>query len=589
MATDTMAMTFMRWNLPPMGSMYSAFSGRSAEETQGKYVSFQNYHLINISTCPTGPCGYEKATMFMEAYEQLSKKRRDMAFEWSDKDQPNDSMGALNICIQQSLPVFGYNGAFWDTDPDVLYITMIQLEASKRCPPLDEMKKVICGNIQFEDKLSLYYTTDYCDLVLFGRDIPCGVYQKALWSLIFDTGNSIRDTITFSCFSLHHYLERLEAIRHTEKDELSRLLKQTGDISISVDVSIKNESVWRTLANNIKKIRSAVINQISGRNDVRISFSEITEPQVFYILNALDLACEKGGIDIYEVIPQFAMEESVKHPNESPMRNNPKLLVALDKLHAEFLNAADKFYKNRPNDDKGFHQQIVFSAEVFRALYSLSKSGFADEFVLSVFPSLIEYTRLYRFLTESWLQPERLLGEGHLPNSNEIEQWKKREIEPMLEDIHREYIQSLSTLVQCTIHGERQFVQVPALNSPIFDVPPKLLALYSYMAYLITNTLNDSKNRFFSFIVVPDFRDDIYVSQISKCIEGTDAETGHPYNLLKINLNESLFYMPITLLSVLCHEIAHHVGGASRKRDLRAELFMRIVAMYIVSYSIPTV
>lgn len=594
---DVRVLTFMRWNLPPMGSFCQLFAGSTPDSQSGKYVSFQNYQLIDIARCDLSEVqNAHNAQMFADAYNLLNRKRLEQTSQWveappADSRQPADGAAysrgtpdrseTPNLYIQQSLPVFGRESSFWEDDPKVLYITLVQLTERRTFTKLEDMKQKILKKLPYEDKLALYFTTDYSDMVLLGRDIPCGEYQKALWALIFDRQNDIRDTITFSCFSLSFYLEQLTAVRGLDGACLQALRTERGKTSISADISIKDESIWSAMQKKLTLVRGCCIHQISGRNDVRVMFTGSTVRQVFYALEVLDSACKDGGVDAYEVVPLLEIE-SIRQKSAPAVFGDGSILELIQSLHTRYRAAVARIFGQSEDT-----QANAFSYEIYHTLYALSRSGFADEFVLSVLPSLVEYTRVCETYANAIANPTTYSTHVDLENAASRDQWKQKVLDK-LEYVQREYIQALSTLVQCTIHGERQFVQVPALNCPIFNVPPKLLALYASMANLVTDALNDS-DRTFSFLIVPDFRDDIYVRPITKRLGDVKIAISHPHNLLIIYLNEKMFYKPVALLSTLCHEGAHHLGGDARYREKRAKTFFRSVAMFVVCKTLPLI
>lgn len=135
-------------------------------------------------------------------------------------------------------------------------------------------------------------------------------------------------------------------------------------------------------------------------------------------------------------------------------------------------------------------------------------------------------------------------------------------------------------LVHSTMHSEKQFIQAPAFNATLCDIPPKLLAFYASMAYQATKALNDEEGRTFSFLFVPGFRQDIYVRPLAKRWEKT-------HSLYIINLTEKQFYTPISVVQVMCHEIAHYVGNVSRKRETRAKCMLESISAYLLLNTMP--
>lgn len=557
---DIRLLTYKRWNLPPMGSLVEYLDKTGVGNSDIKrYVSFQNYHIVEVA--------HINSTEMNDALQTVARLQRKTLDSGKNEDM---------MYTQHMLPVFGRESSFWNEESSVLYITMIQLDEGARFESLELAENAISKYFSnWKEQYVLYYSLEYCDMIMFARDIPSADYQERLWKLIFDASSKVRDTVTVSCFSATYFMKKMKGIREGTDRYNSDFFSFQGRISLSVDISIKNVSGWRSLDNSFRKVKNANIWKVSGRNDIHIDFIDITEDLMFYIIDKLDTACESNAIDIYEIVPLLSLEHEQNETEYNEMKRNGGSLFQIEHYYERYRMAAEAICSNL-----NIEKEPVSANLIYQTLISSNKTGFVNELVVSLLRSLVEYTRVCEFYAKAT---------ESIRNETDPDDYKaaKAQIRQNMEMLLRDYMHALNTLVQCTTHEEGKFVQVPTLNCPAFNVPPKLLAIYSGIANSVANAINDESNRTFSVLIVPDYRADIYVRQIAKEYGKGSLKDIRPCNILVIYLGEQLFYEPKVFISRLCHEIAHYVGGPDRQREYRASSYFRTVAMYVVCVTYP--
>lgn len=550
---DMRLMTFMGWSTPQQNAIQDILT--SSDKATRRYVSFQSCHLIDISSCDSTN---DNRSKMLNAYQQLLRKREEIS----------DTRNEMGLYIQRSIVLLGHGRVFWQDDGRYLYITLIKLRTQDR----EAVRKAITDKLYSlpserrldETNCQLYTALDYCDLVLFVKDIRAIADQQLVWTLIEEIPE-VLNTITISCFEQGYLKDNLQAVHQglaTNCDDTQTIT------AISVETSVREIAQWHGVEEKLRAIVAPEIQCIFGRNDIHLRWNHIKLGQLFRIIFVLDDACKQGVLDRFEIVPLCQLIPSAPSKRANiPKDDTPWMINHIDRMIDTSQAVMQEFCNITGSIDS-----IV--KELYRSLRSLVQSKYSDLFALSVLPSLHAYTNVASFYAKAWNDNKDLQADFH-----------KR-----MEKLHTQYIQAIFMLIQCTMHGERQFMQVPSFHLAIFDVPPRLLTAYSGFAYLVAKVFNEDEGREFSFLIAPDLRSDIYVRPISesinKCSGYTKRDT-HPFKLCIIYLNEGLFYQPEQLVCLLAHEIAHHTGDASRCRPMRADSFAQCLAMFVICHALP--
>lgn len=547
--TDVRVITLKRWNLPQSRSLHQIWQENGSAEPYGDYISFQSYHFIDVSPVDTS----SERGIFPAAYEVVTRAR-----------QGNEGDKSKDIYIQQSMVVYGEANGFWVDKPEVLYLTMIQLTNR---PDLDMPKLQADIRALFqtrgvpEDRWALYYSLDFCDLILFVRDIPMSAAQDILWSLApvrSGAMEQIRDTVTVYGLDFSRVMESFDRYADGGAPEWGH---PEEEVTLSLSLGVQKLNAWTSLKREVERlpgVRSTCFRAL-GRYDVQLVLEHVSFFQMLQVLWWIDHACGRehnNAFGCYEVVPLAPWQDlGVRGQSD---RVDHEFLTVADRTLERLFQIYTDVLKEAGEPTRGY------AAEIRRALIALLSNGFSEEFVLSVFHSFTEYLH---FVAE-------MMGDKSREDDMESRWMKRKE----LYDFQHSYLQALNMLAHCTMHNERQFIQAPAFNAAIFDVPPKLLAFYAGVAYKVTELLND-ENRTYSFLFSPDFRPDIYIRPISG--------EGYSSKLLVFYINERMFYDPVVVIQTMCHEIAHHVGKKARRRKERAQLILECIGGYLIYMTLP--
>lgn len=525
---DVRVLVLKRWNLPQTKPIYD----EKNTNHYGEYVSFQSHHFIDIL-----PADMSDLDAIPSAYREIKKSRA---------RQFNSNMRDLHTV--QSMTILGKNKEFWETKSDVLYITFIQLtNESER--NLDQMESQIheimkiCTSKDNKPLWTLYFSLDFCDYVLFTKNISMKEYHDVLWHLgLFrkEICKGIRDTFTMYCIREDYLIDSFKKFDSKEKVEWNE------NFTLSINLSIQDVEKWRKLERflNKEKIQYDIF-RASGRYDLNLCINCISGSKLLRLLRCIDkLCCNNkdtvfGGYELAIMAPRWD-GDIVKSQIARQDRRFEKLAVKM------MGNLCDKYCEVFPNAG-GYVQETKASLE------ALLKNGFSEEFVLSVFQSFVAFLRI------------------SLDAENQPIACKQLEV------MNRNYFTALNTLALCTMHNERQFIQAPSFNATYFDVPPKLLAYYSAIVNHVARVLQH-KEPIYRFVISPDYREDIFVNPM--IIPRNNKPKEH---LAVICLGEAYFYDPPKAIALLCHELGHYLSNRQRQR--RAKSIFRMVSFSLLMCS----
>lgn len=124
------------------------------------------------------------------------------------------------------------------------------------------------------------------------------------------------------------------------------------------------------------------------------------------------------------------------------------------------------------------------------------------------------------------------------------------------------FFTNISILIDSMNHSSRKFIMTPSFHTVAFEMPPKIMAYYIAVIHRLIDIYNDEK-AYYGFAISPKFARELDVSTIvEKKSNGGDQ-------FLTIGIGEASLYRIQHTTAALAHEISHYVGTENRNRDLR--------------------
>ena len=449
------------------------------------------------------------------------------------------------------MTLVGKKSDFWNGDFGLVYFTFIQLAdfSGWSYKGISEKIEQVIKDVGVKGSWAVYCSYDFCDLVLFAKNISIKQYNEILWKIALERDSElqlVKDTFTVYGFDSKRLIDAFSSIDSNNTGWLDNM-------AFSINLSVYSAEAWQSFEKELDS-RDIIKEKyrLSGRYDVKVVTKELSGNQIIWLFNAVDKAFSAKGKECsesfggYEIVPLSSIDSRTISGNPFPCQHvqlADKIIRLLDML-------CEQKYS--------IEEITSYILETSRSLKELTRNGFSLEFVMTVFPSFIAALKNFQV---------------SIPNKVE-----KEKVEVAVQN----YFNALNTLALCTMHGERRFIQAPAFNATYFDIPPKLLALYSALASKISSSLNQLyvdkgkqyKDRY-KFLITPDYRPGINVAPID--IKGSKEW------LAIIHLKEDYFYDPDRAVYLLSHEIAHYVG--KRYRKMRAESIFFIIGIHYLIYS----
>lgn len=408
-------------------------------------------------------------------------------------------------------------------------------------------------------KMLCYYSLDFCDLVLFVQGVRFSQHLVAVDILNFrvqEAGTRIvRDTISI-------YSVRSDVL--TDESLLGTLAPDGDRINFALRLGVLNFSC-------LEKFQRAVQQKL---------FPDGTDPDVH-----CEMSLGRSDFTLYarrkdyswivnfcRVLDQFTSDE-----NSGFLTFDISIGADYDSMVAKIQRAG---YPAKTGIRSSMYQKALelnslcvkcqellsrssiessYLFEIQLALTDLLKDGFAQDLVLSIYESFWHLIGYIIYLCHG----------NERPDLSDAE--RRRTIQALLEA----YAVSLATIVNCTMHSDREFIQVPSFNLFLQSVPPKLLAFYTAAANQIAKRLTkqDQKRAQFTFLFMPSYKDGINVNSLMPPHE-IDSR------ILAVSVQEKLLNTPDRLLPLIGHEIAHYAGRETRKRELRTDCYINSLLAY---------
>ena len=545
-----------RWNQAQTGYLFDESVGQ-----RGQYISFQSYHFIDVYPI-------EGDSAMSQAYERLQNKKV-AGIEFENSSANGDRFNDTHMV--QSITLLGEDGTFWKKPTEVMNITFIQQTDSTKWW-YDAIKRQLLKKIDSKKtdsawtqvEWALYYSLDFCDLVLFTKNLKLKHLNDLLWDMpLFQHENNtmIRDTFTITCFKydfLRDFFKNEESNQNCDSS-----LGWDDEVALSINLSARDLSVLPSLLQGVSQsIDSVKKNRLLGRYDFRITTEKLQGNQVLKVLYRIDTLFKdksKNGnsmrrLNGYEVVPLVEAPIEAEYPNE-------KVSAVLGVFENEAEKIFNELYDLYIKENLPF---IEYVTETIRSLHELNSSGFSEEFILSVLPSLVTFVEIAKQATSFY--------------KSAATDFEREKIWESLLQMQKSYFNALNTLALCTMHSERQFIHAPAFNATYFEIPPKMLAFYNAITDHIASRLTAGENKKYYFIIAPDYRSDIFVRPLN--VNYIDDTTRH---LAIINLPEKYFYEPEKAILLLAHEVGHYEG--ERNREKRAELIFKMTGIILLQYA----
>ncbi len=414
----------------------------------------------------------------------------------------------------------------------------------------------------FEGNYLCYVSFDYCDIVLFAHNQQITEFMYRLKCLFKAEG--AKDAVIFDTFSMICFQPKLIKEKYWEKDIRSEE-GANADFQATINLSIRDYKKFSEWYTGLKKLNSNIERyNMFGRHDISI-VNERAETA--WLIQVMDMLHKEESREIFwtfETYIKIKDKEDVEMTPWEPDYLKDVYHYVKTKLDIEILGTEEsKGLKEivLQSDFRDKSRYLLPIYEVRDCICSIVKNSFAEEFIYCIYESFLHFIS---YMKEK-IQDMTKLGINPI------------NCETNISKEYDSYFAGLNTLVNSTMHNERQFVQATAFNAVFYSVPPKIMAFYNAYIYRIKQILQDETCKDeYTFLIHPSFSPLIFVEQISL----GDNVSGD--RLLTVRISEKSLYDIESVMYQLVHELAHYVGNDLRCRRVRKRTIMDTLIKYIV-------
>lgn len=551
------AMTLRSFCIPPKMKISEVIETYGQGHNNGcDYISFQSHQIVRFS---------DSQNSLPDLYLNVLEKER-MLVPALQATEQNCSTDGNSSHIMQTFALVGEEHGFWEEKSPFLYITYIQTtdyDENGYCQQIkgkdtryDKLYRAIDEQLKGSGtKFVLYYSYDFCDYILITSGFDIGRQNELLWQMAMGektrSFTCIRDTFTF-------FAVQIECLRLDSTGKICNYgptsCSQIGPFTIRL--SAYSSSALKYIFSKLKDNGIPYeASRILGRYDLELrTKNSLTFEQFCRLIiwldeafSCCDITNEYTPFGGYEFMPSTLLRD--------PMNDT---IGRKQKRNRDFCNSLINRLQELPStgSDEATDGAIRYLVEAKRSLLELIENGFSTEFILGITePFCAAYENLYAYETPC----------------------------DEFQEATQQVFHALNTLALCMMHGERRFIQAPAFNANYFDIPPKLFAFYStvirrvaavYQSSINPDLLSNTGNDAYRFLMVPDYRNDIFINPIKY-----PDKTKKPYVCL-IYLAEKFFYDPVKAIYLILHETAHYLSD--RKREERMGFVFRTVANLMI-------
>lgn len=481
--------------------------------------------------------------------------------------------------------------AFWEEPSLIRFYSLLHIKNGTKSKSVCEIINKIHStfhsgnNIPNNYNAVCYFSLDYSDIIICAKNISISDFANSIFEINYNISpKCIRDS--FSLIAVEHNAIKslydglgdvinndlsFEAIINEVKNILSSLEYNTeilsDEFTASFNIGVQN---YNTFKNLIKVLKNHGIRydkyKLLGRHDVAIYNSKanmfwiiVIQIIIDYFSKTTNKLSEASMLFNCEVYIRIPYKNSDSYSDEEIGSEKQTSTVTCYENAREILEEKIIKYTNKAVITdvcvKQIHITPIYTLR--NSILGLLKNGFAEDFVLCIFKSFLDFLD---YITEK-------VDIDHVYDTS-------------FDNTFNSYFDIINSLINSAMHSDRQFIQSPSFNPVFFDIPPKLMAYYTATTNKIFEIINTNQNtsEFYSFIFRPSFNTHIEVVRYSY------ADTPPTNRLLEVKINEPDLYYPFSVISQICHEIAHFVGDENRKRELRKNVFVRCI-LYNLAYN----
>ncbi|MCM1088490.1 MAG: hypothetical protein NC419_10055 [Muribaculaceae bacterium] len=555
--TDIKIMKLNKWYVPKSFSLPEV---KAKTVILGCYDAFEIIDVTDEDLSGKFPLENKGDTRhpFTAGYHRLvaaKGEQKQQLVDFSSQEQ----LLFLNICNDKAGDGVCFTEAsvrdFWNKKGvayPYLFISMIHISHSGMLK--EALKKI---HKVFQKNYLSYISYDYCDIVLFSNEISIVQFMQNTRKLFEPPKDKKRNEVIVDTFSMiSFYPQDTQEAPGLQRQREQYWENDTETFQATINLSIRNHQAFKLWYAEENKNKEMELSHLFGRHDISITKKNANTRWLMEIMDKLHKQENQNIFWTFETFIKVTDDPDI-HLSKicEDSVDTTQLEAVHDKVAARLMGEIGKLeqalQKMSGKDKERYLRYILPVYEVRDCICSIVKNGFAEEFVCCIYESFLHFISYMTSKIDA------------LASSSEKDKKKSEEqiSEEQISNCYDKYFTALNTLVNSTMHNDRQFVQATAFNAVFYSVPPKILAFYSAYNYRIKQILKEDDDYQYTFLIYPSFSPTIMLEQISL------DEKPPCDRILTVMISEKALYDIQSVLHQLIHEQAHYVGNTLRCRD----------------------
>lgn len=531
--TDVRILKLNKWYIPKTFTL----------DEQDNYIALGYFDAVQYQNVRIDP---DKENPFIAGYKKIVKwkaEEKEKLVDYSSQEQ----MLFANIGDREAEDGTCFSKEtienFWhDTDNPYMFLSMIHINHGGRLEAVLRNIKAI-----FTNNYLSYVSFDYCDIVIFAKKMNVKEFLGKIRELAQLKDENGEKTV-FDTFSMLNFYSSYR--QKTDDSE---------EFWAAINLSVRDYDGFKKWFEQIKGEQTWIkLYHMFGRHDVSIVNDKA---DTNWLIDVMQMLHKKENQDLFWTFETYikALENDVTDIKV----NNGKWDSACYRKIQEELQGKIEALRTAIQDSSLCDKKrfLLPVCEVRDCICSIVKNDFSEEFIYCIYES---FEHFITYMTER----VRKLDDNQYAHIIDEEK---------IAISYDEYFTALNTLVNSTMHSERQFIQATAFNAIFYSVPPKIMAFYNAYIYRIKQILRDSTCSFqYSYLIYPSFTPVMSIQKIS-------LEDRPPCDrLLTVRINEETLYDIEMVSYQLVHELAHYVGDDARCRNMRKMNIMHSLLSVII-------
>lgn len=501
-------------------------------QTGNLFPAFSYFSRVEVSPVKTNIAGTSNQSL-KEVYESMQACFRRSPEEYQSQQIILAFTDVKNRFQREQIR------RFWDEKTSALFFTtLVNVQLGGDIEVAVERIKSIYGPAR-NGRYLIYYTLDHSEIIIFYKGDSFQEYAGKVMRLNYaiqpKAVNPIMDTITICGFG--------ERSQYVVSETVDAYLQMDVTDYVQADAYIRNHGLLEK-------------RWLLGRNDIAIWLPDTTLKMLYDLYATYDAS----WITTLNLSIQIKPDEKIEkylNAKEALTTSGPALNRKKDALNSA-INKLEQAYKaicrTMGSDSDVVIIRILY--DINALIFDIDNAQLAEDLVIVLLPQIEGFVNYIIRVCE-------MIGDSKELALNVLN---------ALQSCWNAFYLNIAALINNTVHSDRKFIQIPHYEATSFEMPPKMMAYYSMMAYRIASIFNDQMDVCYGIMLSPKLVNELEVEPFAL------RDIGEPHQMISINISEKMMYQPKRTVAILGHEIAHFISKGPRNRELR---LLQILGYYI--------